>query len=40
MHWLNVCVIAGVVGVIHCSADDSTTTSGATGGSSGTGGSG
>jgi hypothetical protein len=43
MHWLDVCLIAGVVGIVSCSSDDPTTigrgsTSGATGGSDGTGG--
>jgi polyhydroxybutyrate depolymerase len=42
-HWLDVCLIAGVMAIINCSADDSTmtsgqgSTSGATGGSGGTG---
>ena len=40
MHLLNVCLVVGVAGIINCSADDSTTPGGATGGSGGTGGSG
>jgi hypothetical protein len=35
MHWLDVCLIAGVVCVVSCSSDDSTTTGGRGGSSSG-----